>query len=431
MPFDGWRHVGDRTPTPGPGLAAREGSTLAEGWRLVVSGRLGEARGLLAGLRERAPEDPGVLTAAGFLALRSGRIEAADPLFERALRHSPPDSLPALGSVLTVLDGPDPEALFARLRRLAELEPGAALVTERLPALTLDIAESRLDAAREAARGGAGPAAVTEAYRAAIEVIPDSPDLFFEAAEAAGTGESAREWFDAVAASPAAGERQALTAGLLAAGMLEAAGDLSGSLERLDRMTADARLGRHADLAERARALGLRLEIARLPESYAQIPEAERVTREELAALLAVELGASAERAGDANGSGTPVIAIDIERSWAQNLIVASVGAGYLSLFPDHTFKPRAFVRRSELAESLAAGLRALAPETLEAARAKASGLELADLPPGHRDREAAGVVVALGLLPVSDEGSFRPRDFASGAEAARAVRALAGLIGR
>jgi len=429
VPLDSWSYVEDQAPVPGPGLSEADAREVREIWALVVAGRLGEADQRLAPLRTRAPDDPGILSAAGFLALRSGNIPGAGEFFDRALAASPGDVLASLGAVLLVLDSGDQELLFAKLRRLSELDPDASLVSERLPGLALEVAENRLSRARELARSNERDSSVAAAYRAALEAMPDSADLFLEAAEAAlaaGDRPSARAWFETVASSPSASKRQMLLAGVAAAELLADERRFTDSLTRLDGILGDPAVRGFADLMDRAADLERRLEVARLSERYERIREAERVTREQLAALLAAEIGEP-----DRYRNTDPVIAIDLERSWAGSLIQTSVGAGYLRLYPDHTFKPRGLVTRAELAESLAAAFGKFDPEALRSAAGEASHLDLGDVPPDHRYRDVIAVAVQLGLLRASDGGAFRPRAFASGAEAVRAVGILQDLLGR
>jgi hypothetical protein len=215
---------------------------------------------------------------------------------------------------------------------------------------------------------------------------------------------------------------------LAAAELLADERRFTDSMTRLDRILGDPAVRGFTDLMDRAEDLERRLEVARLSELYGRIREAERVTREQLAALLAAEIG---EPEGDDSRSADPVIAIDLERSWATSLIQTAVGAGYLRLYPDHTFKPRGLVTRAELAESLAAAFGRFDPDARRSAVDESSGLELNDVPPDYRYREAAAIAATLGLLRVSDDGMFRPRAFASGAEAVRAVHTLRDLLGR
>ena len=429
VPFEAWTYVQDQAPVPGPALSEAAARGVQESWTLIVAGRLGEADLQLAPLRAAAPGDPGILSAAGFLALRSGNPATAGKLFEQALDAAPDDVLATLGALLLVLDSADQEMLFTRLQRLSDLDPDAAVVSERLPGLALEVAENRLFRARELARSDVKDSSVATAYRTALEAMPDSADLFLEAAEAAlaaGDRAHAREWFEAVAANPAANQRQQLLAGMAAAELLADERRFTESLTRLDGILGDPAVSGFADLMDRAQGLERRLEVARLSERYERIREAERVTREQLAALLAAEIGEP-----DDDRNADPVIAIDLERSWAGSLIQTAVGAGYLRLYPDHTFQPRGLVTRAELAESLTAAFGKFAPGALRDAAAASSGIELGDVSPDHRYRDVVAIAAQLGLLRVSDAGLFRPRAFASGAEAVRAVHALRDLLGR
>ena len=428
VPLTGWEYVGERTPVPGPDISAADRNALAAAWEMIVGGRLGEAYLALEPLRLSASEDSGVLAADGFFQFRRGDLESADGLFAKALEVNPGDALAALGAVLAVPEDADTETLYARLTRLSENEPESPLAAERIPELRLDVAELRLSRARLLTRSaGPGPE-VSAAWRALLEVMPDSSDIYLEAAEAAaaaGDVSTARDWFDR--AVPLLGEGGAATIGarLAAAEMLADAGRSFESLERLDAIIGDPALNDFEGHRKRADDLALRLEIARRDSQLGQIPETERVTREQLAAVLIAELG---EPESAATGAGTAeperFIAIDLEGSWAAGLIRRAVRAGYLSLFPDHTFKPRDFVSRADLAESLVAAFSVLDPLRFEQAMLDAAGREVPDLPPGHRSRESAAICLELELLALEDD-RFEPRSFASGAEAVRAVQAL------
>lgn len=428
VPLDGWAYAAARAPTPGADLPPADAENLAEAWLLVRDGRLGEAQPLLDGLLERAGRDPGVLAAAGYAALRGGRPRAADERFTEALAADSGDAFAALGNYLAAVSAGDPDRAFDSLRRLGEIEPGAPAARERLPALTLETAERRLAAARDLARRDGTNPEVAAAYLAALEAVPESDDLRMEAAEAAaaaGERDAAADLYEAVTGSGTASERQVAAAGIAAAELLAASGRLRESAAVFDRVRSLGEVARDAGLARRAAALEPRLRTADLPAEYARIREAERVTRAQLAALLAAELAPPRPEGGS---DEAPFIAIDLGRTWAADLIRRAVNAGYLTLFPDHTFKPRAFVNRATLAEALVAALAVHDGEALRETRRRAASRRFGDLPEMHRSREAAAVAVELGLLRAGD-GHFRPRDFASGADAVRAVNALRALL--
>ncbi len=428
MPVAGWEYAAELEPD-GSALPPAARDRLAAGWEELRAGRLREAAGLLEGLLAETPDDPGVLAAGGYLELRHGRPERAEPRFEAALERDSASALAALGSVLVRLDGGDDDELFFRLRRLAGIAPDSPLVNAVLPDLERRIADRRLTRARAASSA----AAVVEAYRAALEVIPGSSDLVFEAAEAAaaaGDREQALAWFEQVADDPDAARRDALASAIGAARLLADAGRLTDSLARLDQARGSPELASHSDLEGSVRELSDRLAYTRLTERFNRIRETERGTREQLAAALALELGIPEAGARGTNGDPGIVIAVDLERSWAADQILAAVGAGYMRIFPDNTFKPRDYVTRAELAEALAAALAALHPGRHRAALRQAADVALEDVPEGHRQRDVVALAVGLGLLSGS-EGRFRPRDFASGADILRAVRSLKEQIER
>ena len=428
VPLDGWEYAEARSPAPAEALGAEERSDLAATWDAIRAGRLAEAAATLEALRPRAPNDPGVLAVAGYGALRAGRASDADALFAEALAREPANAFAALGRYLVALATGAEDAGFARLRALAAIDPEAPAAADRLAALTLETAERRLAAARELAGSGAARSAAVAAYRDALDVIPDSGDLLLEAAgvaAAASDRAAAREWFTAASTSPGATPAQVAGARLSLAELLADEGRADESLATLDELRSDpAVLGSEA-LGRRVAALEARLEVARLSAAYDRIREAERVTREQLAALLAGELG---DAAGDGEAA-LPVIAIDLEGSWAISLIRRALTSGYLTLFPDHTFKPRAYVDRATLAEALAAALDAHAPGGLEQARRNAARREFTDLASSHRSRRAAALAIELEMMR-TDGTRFRPREFASGADAVRAVGVLRDLVG-
>jgi hypothetical protein len=161
------------------------------------------------------------------------------------------------------------------------------------------------------------------------------------------------------------------------------------------------------------------LERESLPPQYLEIAEAERLTREQLAALLFIKLRPLLE-AADFRGD---VIATDIGGSWARVFIREVVGAEIMSVFSNHTFQPTGFVRRAELAVTLAAAVDALSSEPVYRSNPQ---LDIRDVSPENVNYRSVALVVSLGLVEVDDEGRFEPTRFVSGPEAVKAVDILA-----
>ena len=86
-----------------------------------------------------------------------------------------------------------------------------------------------------------------------------------------------------------------------------------------------------------------------MPEEYRRIIDAPRITRADLAALMAVKV-----RGARAGPPGAGRVAIDISGSWARDHIVRALALDLMTVYPNHTFQPGAIVRRGDLARAVA-----------------------------------------------------------------------------
>jgi hypothetical protein len=160
------------------------------------------------------------------------------------------------------------------------------------------------------------------------------------------------------------------------------------------------------------------LDVQSQPEEYRRIFSAAQVTRADLAALLAVKVTALGRLP-----PSEPRVAVDISGSWAAEEIATVVGLGIMDVYPNHTFQPRATVRRGELARALA---RVLARLDWRGPL----GPPPSDMQPSHLDYEAARRVTGAGLTSLGAGGEFQPWRPVTGNEAGEAVERLARLVG-
>ena len=87
--------------------------------------------------------------------------------------------------------------------------------------------------------------------------------------------------------------------------------------------------------AEPVENLKNRLGIYELPSLYNAIADSESVTREDLAALIAVKLKENLDDSGV-----KPPILVDIQTSWAARFILKVTALGIMEDFENHTFLP-------------------------------------------------------------------------------------------
>jgi tetratricopeptide (TPR) repeat protein len=401
-------------------LSASQRKEFDRGWKALREGRLDVASADLEGIARSHGKDPRrngpeLATALGYLDFRLGNVGAAETGFQAVLQVDPAYGPAQAGYFLAALSTGDEEKAFERLKRLEASYPEHELVDRYGTTLRVNVAETRLRTARELAGKGRYEDAA-RSYIEALEVAPEAGSVYVEAAEAelkAGYPARAREHaFRATELETANAD-----AFRVFGEALYQDGDLSGAARAL--RNALSLRPTDGELLARVEAVEAELREKTLPPEYAAIADTARLTREQLAALVSVELKSALDTA-PVEGN---VIATDIAESWALPYIRRVVGAGVLEVFPNHTFQPMAFVNRIELARTLARALQVLAPDAYDRARAS-SGFEegFADLPRQNVSYEAAAIAVSLGLLRSGEGRTFEPQRLVSGADATTAV---------
>jgi hypothetical protein len=202
--------------------------------------------------------------------------------------------------------------------------------------------------------------------------------------------------------------------------VLDAAGDFTGAIAMYNRSLA---IEPSAAVEARRDQTATRAEVAKLPDQYRAIASATQITRADLAALIGVRLAAvlGAIRARD------PGVVTDVRGNWAEPWIMAATRAGVMDPLPNHTFQPRAIVRRVDLAEAVARLIESIAaPQTV--ATWRASHPAFSDLADTHLAYPSASIAIASGVMDRPSETTFQPSRVVSGAEAAQAIDRLQAL---
>jgi tetratricopeptide (TPR) repeat protein len=389
-------------------------------WRALQAGDARAAeRGFATVLKRRAdfyPAEAGL----AFVDLTRGNFKRAVDHFDRALARNP-DYLPGLlgrGQALLRADRPD-EAL-ASFEAALKIDPTMADVRRRVETLRFRGLDEALAEARQAEAAGELDRA-RAAYEKAAQASPESGFLFRDLARVERRldrrDEAIAHVRRATELDPSDG-----AAFLMLGDLLESQGDVKGAIEALERAR---ELDAAPDLAARLDALRERVALAGLPEEFRAIPQSSRMTRGELAALIGVHLDALVR-----DTRRQPVLVTDVRNHWAQPWILAVARARVMEVFGNHTFQPRAVVRRGDLARAVSGVL------TLIAQRDPALGKTwmgvrrtFSDLGPGNLYYPAASLAVHAGILETTEGGAFQAGRVVTGAEAADAVQRLAELL--
>lgn len=400
-----------RYPSPARGEAAAEGRRLEKAWADVLAGKAERAEREYAKILYRRPALVPAETGLAYARLRAGRDGEALQGFASVLARQP-DYLPALvGASLAAARAGQPEAAVGFQRRAVAVAPEDEPLRRRLSDLKLQVTERRMGEARAATQAGR-PDLAAQHYRVALEAAPELSALRLELAELLAAGGDVPGAVAVLEAEPGGDRRVLLRLGEI----LERQGDHERAIAAYRRILAAS--PRDAEALGRARRARESLELLRMPEEYRRIPHAPRLTRADLAALLAVKVTALGRLP-----AGAPRVAVDISGSWARDHVLKALAYDLMEVYPNHTFQPAAAVRRGDLARALQRVL-----DLLNWPATPAPGVT--DMSRTNLLHYAVSRVVGAGLMDLTPAGAFEAWRPVSGAEAWDVVEALVRLVG-
>ena len=382
-------------------------------WRWLQAGDLDRAEAALQAVLKRSPQFYPSETALGYLHLARKNHAAALERFDRVLQ-SRADYVPALvgkGDAL-LAQSREAEAL-APLEAAVKLDPQLTETARRVEILRASQAQENVAAARRAAQANRLDEAA-QLYEKAIAASPESAFLLRDLADVEAKQGKTDE---ALARYRRALELDAsdVTLRIRIGEILDARGDLEGAMAMY---VAAVSVDPSSDLRRRISALDARLAYLRLPAEYRAIPDAQTITRADLASLVGIRL----ERILAA-ASAQAVVITDARSHWASNWIMAVAQAGIIEPYENHTFQPGNAIARSDLAHAVSRTLKVIAagrPALLKDWQSRQQ--KMADVGVSNLHYADASLSVAAGILPLTPDGLFQLSRPVSGAEAIDAI---------
>jgi tetratricopeptide (TPR) repeat protein len=392
-------------------LSGEDVKTLRVAWREILAGDAARAGERCERVVARRPDSLEAQTVLAYAKLRAGRSEDAAARFASVLERRPDDVSALVGAASAALRQSDADAALGFYRRAQAAAPDNAVVRKRLAALKLQVADRRMARARSALSAGDTASAALD-YRAALEAAPELAGVRLELADLLVTGGDPQGAIAVLQDDPSADRSVALRLGGLLAEQHEYAQAVAVYDRLLSQDPADAAAREGASVARKS------LALLAMPEEYRAIEDEARVSRADLAALLAVRVPALRGK----GGADTRVM-VDISGSWAREYIASVVSLGIMDPYPNHTFQPGAVVRRADLARAVA--------RALDRCRVPRAGAPApVDMTPAHLDYAAVERTLGAGLMRLTAEGAFEPWRAVTGREASAVVDALARLTG-
>jgi thioredoxin-like negative regulator of GroEL len=405
---EGEDYVAPAVPAEVP---AGDRKALQEAWQDVLTGDTAAAVRQYEKLLARRPDLAPARAGLAYARLRAGRLDEAAAAFEAILADRPDDVAALVGAGGTAFRRGDVDAAVGFYRRAQGSAPDDALVRRRLTALKLQAADARMALARDALAGGDAATAMRE-YEAALEAAPEVAGVRLALAEVMVKAGDVPGAVAVLEADPTQDRQVGLRRASLLMGQQEyaRAGEVYRELLARDPGDEAARAG------EKAAREGQ--EFVSMPEEYRRIGDSPRVTRADLAALVAVRVHAL-ERLG----AGEPRVAVDISMSWAREHVARVLALGIMDVYPNHTFQPGAAVRRVDLARAAARVLDRLGWP-------RSAGPLPSDMSRSHLDYDAVERVLGAALMTLAPSGAFEPWRPVSGSEAIEVVDGVARLTG-
>jgi tetratricopeptide (TPR) repeat protein len=392
-------------------MTPKQRQALERGWREVLDGETASAERRLLRLQRASPALGCTATAIAYARLRRGELERAALGFEEVLRLRPEDFSALMGAGAASVRLGNLERALGYYQRARAAEPDDPLAKRRVGEVRLQLTERWVSQAR-AAVGAGDTASAAALYGKALDIAPEIGGLRIELAELLERSGDRAAAIAVLDRDPSADLLVQLRLGALLMSVGDHGRASAAYLRALARDPGNAEALKGSQEARRA------LELSGMPEEYRRIPEATRVTRADLAAILSLRV-----KALQRLPEGQIEVAVDISGSWARAHIIRVVALDVMDLFPNHTFQPGTTVRRADVA---AAAARVL--DLLGAPRGQA--LAISDVARGNLQYEAVSRVVAAGLMDLSASGAFEPWRPVSGREALDVVDALARRTG-
>ncbi len=346
---------------------------------------------------------------------------AAKESFEKVLADFPRLSLAYAGLAQACLNLGDKDRAFTALRELLKEEPE----NNRARELFNELKDSRTNELREAAREAIKQGNLTAAKEALLQGLhysPEAPDLHLSLAQVYRQEKNLPAALTHLKAAVDLAPRQRDLLRQYAETLLEAE-QYSRSLDAFERLL-ELNPG-DKEVQARLAALKDKLGIVELPSQYETIPRLESVSREDLAALIAVKFKNFLPPQG-----GTPPIIVDIATSWASRFIIQTASLGFLEVYSDHTFRPKNIITRAEMAETLARMLRYFRERGKKLIpQIPSEKIVVPDVTPEHAYYASIIEAISYQLMELSAEKLFKPDSPVSGLEAVRTMDVFLSLI--
>jgi Tfp pilus assembly protein PilF len=399
-------------------LTLEERIQMEEAWDQLRQGWVDKAEKAFLRL---GPASPLYNAGLGYIFLLRENIPSAEGYFKLAADENPDSLLAHLGLAQLYQKTGDEDKTFNELREVLKIDPASAWAKQGYEFLKMQKTEQAIETARAAvARGDLESG--RESYLKALHYSPESIPTHLALARLYKDESRLSNALVHLKAASAARPEDLEILGLYAETLAEAK-QYEKSLEIYQKMLEIDSANERA--RQRVEELKSKLGIVEIPSLYNEIPLAPAITREDLAALLAVKLK-------DVLGElpSQPPIIVDISASWAVKFILKVTSLDLLEIYPNHAFQPKRNVSREELAETIFKVIKYLESRGHQfIPQIPPDMIHIEDVPPDHYSYRTIIQVLSYQIMELYADKTFRPNQTVSGADAVKTVDILLALV--
>jgi tetratricopeptide (TPR) repeat protein len=400
------------------GLTLEERIQMEEAWDYVRQGRIDQAEKALLRLGTSSPlYDVGQ----AYINLLQENLPTAEESFKLALDKYPDLSLAHLGLVQLYQKMGKEDMAFSELREVLKKDPQNAWAKEQYDNLKGEKTKQAINDAKGALSQGDAEK-TKEAYLKALHFSPESKEIHLALAE---IYKKENKLSSALVHLKAASISDPSDRAILEdyAETLAENKQYERSLEAYEKLLGLDKNNKKA--LEQIEDLKNMLGIYELPSRYNEIPLQPVLTREDIAALLAVKL-----KDVFPEPAPQPPIIVDISASWALKFILKVTSLSLMEVYSNHSFEPKKNVTRADLAETIFRAITYLQQKGHRFIPQIAPGrLQIPDVSLDNLYYRPISQVLSYQIMELYPDKTFRPDQAVSGVQAIKTIDVLLALV--
>lgn len=411
-------HIGNLPHSVVAELSLEERILAEEGWSDLKQGRESRAEKTLSKL---GLESPIYAVGLGYINSLSNKLQAAKKFFRQALRDRPELALAHSGLAQIYQKTGQEDQAFAALREVLKTEPDNLWAKQQYESLK----DRKLEEILAEAKSALDADDIKKGKAALLKALYYSPQHIGSHLKLAEIYKNENKLQNALVHLKAASSAEPENADILRnyAEILFQAGQITKSLSRYEQLSKLE--PENEETQDKIKDLRSQIGIVELPPLYGSIPSSKAITREEMAALLAVKFKGIVDEPTE-----TPPIIIDTSVSWASKFILQITSLQIMNTYPNHTFQPKKILNRAEIAKIFSRLANYLEKKGFKLfQQIPPDKIRISDILPQNYYYPSIVKMLSYGIMELTMDRAFQPDLTVSGEEAIKLLDIILALI--